>query len=297
MRIERADPETYPALVDLIVAREPHTTRGDAGWMFFVPASWPNLVALVARDDDGTVLGVGRLANGAHMPAGWTSIRISVPAAHEGRGVGRALLAALDGTWPADARQLRTFVYDDEPRALEVARHWGFEVEEHSITSRLDLSDPARLPRPAPAAGVTVESVPDYAFPDRDAVEAMLLASQTNPEAGFGAVSTLASLQAGSAGERSVVVVARVDGVPAAIVAGTVAPDDVLHIAYTGVDPAFRGHGLAVLVKQRVHLDAAAAGATVVSTSNEAGNHGIRRINAELGYVVAFGSHRMRRVL
>lgn len=297
MRIERADPETYPALVDLIVEREPHTTPGDAGWMFFVPASWPDLVALVALDDDGTVLGLGRMATGAHMPPGWTNLRVVVPTAHEGRGVGSALHAALAGTWPDDARQLRTFVYDDEPRALEVARHWGFEVEEHSISSHLDLSDPAALPSPAPPADVTLESAPDYAFADRDAVEAMLLASQTNPEAGFGAVSTLASLQAGTAGAPPVVVVARVDGVPAAIVAGIVAPDGVFHIAYTGVDPTFRGRGLAVLVKQRAHLDAAAAGATVCETSNEVANHGIRRINAELGYVVDVGSYRVRRVL
>ena len=91
-------------------------------------------------------------------------------------------------------------------------------------------------------------------------------------------------------------VLARVNNEPAAIVAGSaIGPD--LHIDYTGVDPRFRGHGLAVLVKQQAHLDARAAGATRCLTSNEVDNQGIRRINADLGYQVLHGMYRLRRVL
>ena len=68
-------------------------------------------------------------------------------------------------------------------------------------------------------------------------------------------------------------------------------------MAYTGVDPAFRGRGLARLVKHRAHLEAHAAGATAAYTNNEERNTGIRRLNAELGYVVESGTYRLQRQL
>ena len=100
--------------------------------------------------------------------------------------MGTALRTSLLPVVPEQIRRLGCGVFDDEERSLAVARHWGLEIEEHSIDSSLDLTDPAALVEPTLPAGVTIDEVPDLAFADRDAVAHMLAVSQTNPEAAVG---------------------------------------------------------------------------------------------------------------
>ncbi len=277
-------------MIALCTARNPHQTSAEAGWMLEVPETWPDLVALVACSDD-VLLGHVVMASGTFMATGRTVVAVSVAAAYEGTGVGRDLWTALAPRIPASTTQLRTAVYDDEPRALAVAQHWGFEVEELSITSAM-LLDPT-TPAPSPPPDVTLDSSTDFAYPDRAAVEAMLLSSRTSPEALAGAVLDLDRLQATMQGSEPVQVVARVDGVPAAIVSGSIYEGQ-LSVMYTGVDPRFRGRGLALLVKQQAHHDAVRLGATSSSTTNEVGNAGIRGINTRMGYEAQHGAYRLR---
>ncbi|WP_372734993.1 GNAT family N-acetyltransferase [Nocardioides sp.] len=293
MLISVADPAQYEAMIAMAVERNQHQTESDAGWQLMVPQTWPDLVALVATDGDGAIAGWGYLATRVHMPPGWTSLWLTVGLEAEGQGLGRRLYDGLLEHRKQATTLLRSTVFDDEDRALAIAQHWGFEIDELSIESALELRD---LPTPDLPPGVTLEVRPDLNFADQDAVDAMLLASQTNPEALTGHVVTCPGLVATSAGAISLGILARVDGVPAGIVHGTVVDED-LFIGYTGVDPRARGRGLAKLLKQRAHLEAAAAGATLSVTQNEENNHGIRRVNAELGYVVRHGTYRMRRPL
>ncbi len=290
VRIEEIGPGGHPEVIAASLRRSPHLTADAASWTYDHPEVFSDLVALVARDDDGALLGHGRLSRAALLPDGTRLVAVSVLTEHEGQGVGSALHEALLARVPADTTELRSSVHDDEPGSLAVAEHWGYAVQRTSICSQKVLAD---LPTPAPGAGVTLESVPDLRFAgdDADAVEAMLLASQTNPEAAAGQVATVDSLRALAHTGDPVAVLARVDGSPAAITVGDVTPDGTLFIAYTGVDPARRGHGLARLVKEQAHLDGARLGGRVCVTENEAGNAGIRRINAELGYEVRFGTH------
>lgn len=296
MHIEQIGPDGYPEVVAASLRRSRHLTADAASWTYDHPEVFSDLVALVARDDDGTLLGHGRLSRAALLPAGTRLVAVCVLTEHEGRGVGAALHEALLARVSADTVELRSAVHDDEPRSLAVAEHWGYAVQRTSICSQKSLAD---LPVPTPGADVTLESVPDLRFEgaEADAVGAMLLASQTNPEAAAGQVATVDSLRAIAHTGDPVAVLARVDGSPAAITVGDVTPDGTLFIAYTGVDPARRGHGLARLVKEQAHLDGARLGATVCTTENEAGNAGIRRINAELGYEVRFGTHYLVRRL
>ena len=68
-------------------------------------------------------------------------------------------------------------------------------------------------------------------------------------------------------------------------------------VGYTGVDPAFRGRGLGRLAKQHLHHQAAALGVRRMFTDNEENNHGIRRVNAALGYRPEYGLYRLRKRL
>jgi GNAT superfamily N-acetyltransferase len=89
---------------------------------------------------------------------------------------------------------------------------------------------------------------------------------------------------------------ARLDGRPVAITHGGVA-DSLLHLSYTGVDPAFRGQGLAKLVKEHAHVRARTAGAVAAMTDNEEHNAGIRHVNEALGYQRCFGTYWLRQTL
>ena len=290
MRLLEATPDQYDDLIRLAVERNPTMGPEDIGWQLMVPQSWPDLQTLRALDSDGEMLGWGWVATGTHSPEGWTSIWVTVRRDAEGQGVGGELFRSLSGRRPASAVQLRSHVRSGEDRALAIASAWGFEEEEVAIASELPLTD---LPLVEVPTGVTLESCPELTFEDQDAVETMLRASQTNPEAQAGAVLDCANLRSTTVGGTSIAVLARVDGVPAAIAAGT-SVDGFLFVSYTGVDPAYRGRGLATLVKQQVHLDAAASGARVSRTENEQHNAGIRRVNQELGYRVLHGTHRLR---
>ncbi len=286
-------PERFGEAVALLRSRLPHLTAAEAELPFVSPEVFPVRVLHGATDEHGQLVGVGLVLRPSFAPVERCALRAVVARAHEGVGVGTALRTSLLPVVPEQIRRLGCGVFDDEERSLAVARHWGLEIEEHSIDSSLDLTDPAALVVPNPPPGVSIEEVPDLAFADRDAVAHMLAVSQTNPEAAVGFVMTLEGFAVMLAAEEEpVCVVARVDGVPAAITFGGV-QSEILHIAYSGVDPRFRGRGLMRLVKQRAHRVAADLGATVSRTNNEEHNSGIRRINAELGYVVRCGVYRM----
>src|SRR5262249_45587499 len=142
-------------------------------------------------DQHDRVVGWGATAHPAFAPEGRSFVRVLVDREHEGHGLGSALRLAVMEHLPAGTTTLISGVYDDEPRALEVANHWGFGLVEHSIESELALDD---LPEPVLPRGVTLHEAPEYDFEDREAVDAMLLRSQTNPEAEQGWVFDLAKL-------------------------------------------------------------------------------------------------------
>ena len=168
---------------------------------------------------------------------------------------------------------------------LAIAKHWGFEVSQRSITSRVELVDVAA---PVPPDGVTLDAADDLAFPDDDAVEAMFAASQTNPEARNNHLMTLAEIRKYVfPGERGIVCLARVDGVPAALcfaIAGDGGDDG--GVAYTGVDPTLpRPRAGPAGQAARAPPGPRVSASVRLSTDNEEHNDGIRRLNDEMGYV------------
>jgi len=237
---------------------------------------------LLVAVEDGGLVGTGVLRRPPHAPPGVVFEHVAVTTDAEGRGVGAALDSALGRDLPAWVTAFLAQADRDETRSLEVAGHWGFSPIEVSVTSRAQLGDPAR---PTLPPDVTVEVSPSLSFPDEDDVERMLDVSQTNPERDHGLVLTLAGLRgmASTGGTVPTGVVLRVDGRPAAITYAITALDEA-QVVYTGVDPAWRGRGLAELAKRVLHADLAAAGARTCVTNNADDNPGIRRVNERLGY-------------
>ena len=291
MRIVGPEPERHEELVALALDRSPHATRGEVEHPFAEPHEFRGLQVRMALDDEGGLLGWGAVARQAWNPPGSAVLMLNVAGGNEGRGVGSALHDVLLRLLPPGTTSLRTRVFDDEERSFVIARHWGFMVEEHSINSSMPL---AGATAPEPPDGVTVELRPDLSFPDYGEVDAMLVRSQTNPEARAGLGLRLEHMKEPLPPAISILVVARVDGTPAAISWGQQV-HGVFYVAYSGVDPAFRGRGLAALVKRHAAVAALAAGGEIALTNNEAHNAGIRAVNDRLGYRPVSGTFRMVR--
>lgn len=292
VQITTPDPTTYDAMLDLQLARWHRWERAAATGLFTQVDIWEyrNFRAAYV---DGELAGWGFTARPTTFPPDWAILAVTVAAAHEGRGIGTALRAELTATLPDTATTLVSLVDDLDERSLQVARHWGYAVEQHGIRSQMDLVD---LPEPVLPGDVTIEDATGLEFPDADAVESMLVDSQTNPEAvESGIISRLTDLRLEQAEvDHPFAVLARVGGAPAAIITGEI-KDAILLIHYTGVGQAFRGRNLGFLLKQAAHLQAAEAGATRSYTTNEAANAGIRHVNQKLGYQVVAGDYRIRR--
>jgi GNAT superfamily N-acetyltransferase len=252
------------------------------------------LRVLVGRERDGALAGVGVARTSANLPAGALFITVSTRADRGGQGLGSRLFAAALAEPGDEVTRLVGCVLDGDQTSMDVARHWGFERTQTSITSACVLEDAAYV---EPPEDVTVEVCDDLTFDDEESVEAMLRASQTNPEADLGMVLTLSGLRTAAApGQRRVAVLTRVEGRPAAI-SFALADGDQMHVMYTGVDPSLRGRALGRWTKARLHARAYRLGIRMALTDNEESNAGIRHVNDQLGYTAHSAWHWMMRPL
>ena len=254
----------------------------------------PDRRVFEARHNDGALAGIAISLHPPPAPPGWVMTMV-VTGLQDGRqGLGGRLWQAVCDHLDDTVEVLLTFVTDDDAGGLAAAASWGFTSLQHSVTSELDLTSLAPAATQAASDDVTVEVCDDLVFPDDDAVAAMLAASQTNPEAEAGILTTLEGLRRGTPGQRLLAVLARVGERPAAI-SVAIADGEEMHVVYTGVDQALRGRGLARRTKDVLHRHAAALGVRVALTDNEDGNAGIRHVNEQLGYVRRSGSFVMTR--
>jgi predicted N-acetyltransferase YhbS len=289
MEIRQARAGEHEAVLGLMTREQPHLDAAEIAPLFTDRTLAPICTTLVAEREGGLV-GCAVVAQLTMDPPARCTGSLVVATTHRGQGIGSGLNGRLESVTPPGTIEIRSRVYDDDPRSLAVAEHWGYQLHHHSIYSRLEVGDAVAPDLPE---GVTVTSHHDYRPPDIEAVDHMLDVSQTNPERATLGAFDLARLRDGVAQtETPLLVVTRVDGVPAALSTAIVL-GDVAYIGYSGVDPAFRGRGLARLTKQALHVEVRAAGARTCVTGNEEHNTGIRRINAELGFRVDHGIWRI----
>ncbi len=265
-------------VVSLLLRRCPHLSEA----LVKAPVLDPSTEQRVLQLADGPrgPAGVGLQFHPPGMPAGlrWRIVVVDEP--ELGTGLGSQLHRALEGV-SSDVSAAAAEILDTDAHALEVAGHWGYRTTQHSVTVGLSL---AGVAEPTLPPGITAELSPRLVFADEAAVEAMVDASQTNPEREQHGASTLASLRGYAAGGATPVgLVLRDEARPVAISYAVVA-GGAAQVVYTGVEPRARGRGFAALAKQVLHVEAARVGATTALTDNEDGNAGIRRVNDLLGY-------------
>jgi GNAT superfamily N-acetyltransferase len=256
------------------------------------PTTARSLRCLTTREPSGGLGSLGIAAFNPGMPEGWRFMMVLTRDDLAGRGHASRMHHELLSGLEDDVTTLATAVIAEDEVSVAVARGWGYQVQQLSITSVCDLS--SALPPPT-MDGCSFEACDDLTFDDEGAVEEMLLASQTNPEYELGMVSSLASLRTSPAGSQSpVAALARVDGRPAAI-SFAIGDGDAMHVFYTGVHPDLRGRALGRATKQFLHAHARERGIRTAYTDNEEHNAGIRHVNDQLGYVRHYGSYMMAR--
>lgn len=291
MKVLAARSSDTDELLDLAVKRYRHIDRYELAAAHQNPEMFPQRQSFKAVADNGQVIGAGEWFRPVIFPTGRTAVRITVKQRFEGAGVGTALRNTLFETLPPDTSLISTLIPDNDQRSVDIVQHWGFTIESHPIRSELSL---ASVSAPKPVDGITIENRADLDFPDAAAVEEMLSASHTDPEAAVGIRVTLQDLVTAGNGNTHVAVLARLGDKPAGLTAGVIV-DNSLYISYTGVHPQYRGRRLARIIKQSAHVQAAQHGAKRSITYNDERNTPIRRVNTALGYTIKFGSYRMTR--
>jgi GNAT superfamily N-acetyltransferase len=244
-------------------------------------------VRLVATVE-GRLVGLGEVLQPSWLDDRHVMVIARVDAHHRAAGVGGALHRALAPHLRSGVVQL-TSVADDDERSLRIAEHWGFVRYQHAIQSELALTGPRDRPPPSPGTSfVHLNALPTTPDP---VLDRLLHAADTSPEAlatGANGVEAFLPFPATFA------VVARVGDEPAAITIATQSGVHA-HVLITATHPRFRRRGLAAAIKSELHDLAVSRGVERMTTSNEAGNEGIRRLNAALGYERLSGAYRLRR--
>jgi GNAT superfamily N-acetyltransferase len=267
----------YPWLVHTAAAVR-HQWRSELG---------PAKGALFAVDDPrGGLAGFG--SGGLSF---WSSeegaahISVAVHPAHRGRGVGGALLTAVEEHLRSvGVRRAQAFALDD-PACLEWVRNRGYDVKAEVRYSRAPL---AGLP-PAPPVGDGVTLLPFEAA----AVEEVFLVDSESVVDEPGEVTIdkmeyaewVRDIWEGPALRRDLSVIAFVDGAPASATFVEADPDTGrVWSGGTGTRREFRGRGLAKAVKSAALRRARDAGLTDAYTSNDEVNAPMLAVNEWLGY-------------
>ncbi|SCE90824.1 N-acetylglutamate synthase, GNAT family [Micromonospora coriariae] len=284
MRIRVARPDDAPAVVALRAMVYPYLVRGveSTRKMLAEPPPKEGWTAFVAEVDTRVVGWVSAQRVGSTSTADVGDIALlHVHPEHRRRGIGTALLAAAtDHLAPLGVRRLRAWA---QPDSLPFALRHGFEASRELRYSALDLNPAPALPEPPP--GVRLRSIAEL---DPHLLYEANAASSVD-EPGDVPVDSVSyeswqyDVWDNLGLDKAASTAAEVNGEVAAF--SLVKRDgDRMWSDYTGTVPAYRGRGLARLVKTVALHRAAARGVRVAYTSNDEANAPMLAINVKLGY-------------
>lgn len=268
----------------------------------------PNRLMLVGEDPSGVLVAAASASDGGLLGGGQDRWRATVRVApeHRGRGLGSHLVERLEAHVRAkSAPKLQSAVRGEEPEGLRFAEKHGYREFHRRYDSYLDVAafDGSGFEDPAAAAkraGVRIDryDVLEKEAPDRTAFQRAtydcLSTTQLDiprpepmpPPPPFEAVRDVYFEKDDVFAKDSSVAAVR-DGRVVAISITIIDPEGVAYTAYTGVDRAERGKGIALAMKLAILQRLKARGTTLFGTTNDEANAPMRGINAKLGYVIA----------
>ena len=301
----------FPALATLLAVRDPEPPTPELlrEWEGNAPAGLVRQ-RLVAFDetDSGPIVGFCDAASWPWEPPHQFWISTVVAPDHRRRGLGAQLAdVALAFVREQGATRLAAEVRDNAAEGLRFAERYGFRRDRHIFESRLHLADFdeqrfAGVVERAEAEGIRFHSLADLG--DTDVARRKL----------YDINATLARDVPGHDGDfmpfeqfQKTVCSAswyRPDGEIIAVIGDTwvgmaavgyFANTSSMYNMFTGVDPAWRGRGVALALKLLAIACARRYSATYISTNNDSENAPMLAINRRLGYQPEPGYYRMIR--
>ncbi|MFF0265701.1 GNAT family N-acetyltransferase [Kribbella sp. NPDC004536] len=222
-------------------------------------------------------------------------ITVQVPPADRGRGIGSALLSALEGrARELGAGRLLVAVADD---STGFAEKYGFTVGRRMTHSAADLTAvPEPLPVPDGLRLATYEELSP-----RQVFDAEVQVRDDDPSgfSGGPAYEEWVQTQWANPDMRYDLSIAVLDGDQVLSFVTTTADPDrgVIWSNLTGTIPSARGRGLAKVAKSAALARSRDAGFTVASTGNDAANEPMLAVNRWLGYQEKSGAWTAEKVL
>ncbi|TCP55454.1 acetyltransferase (GNAT) family protein [Tumebacillus sp. BK434] len=221
-----------------------------------------------------------------------------------GQGIGTKLWEHLaDWSEGLAAHVLYAEIAETDRAAVSFAQQHGFAVDRHLFQSRLELAAGAEVPfaesvERALTGGIRFvtgaavwETVSQAAL-----YELFALTCRDNP-----AMLTPPTFDEWQEAVRACppqyLFLALDGGRPVGLTQQLPLEDGGLYNEYTGVDPAYRGRGIALALKVLLLAEAKRGGVTYLLTDNDAENHPMLAVNRKLGYAAAPGTYRMIKLL
>lgn len=294
--IRAATPADAAGIAGVWAAAMPHLVKTARGIEAELRTSSTKVVLIAVEDD--AVVGYGNAyLPPPHEPGPRVRITVLVPPEHRGRGVGSALTDAISEVGVATGASRLLVVVADEEASKEFATRRGFEIGRRMSHASADLS---AVPEPAAVPGdlrlvdftkvdphqlweanAAVSGDDPSGLSDAPAYDEWLVRDWGHPD--LRRDLSIALL----AGEKVV-----------SFVTTTADPDRrVIWSNLTGTVPAYRGRGLAKVVKSAALARSREAGFERAFTGNDAGNAPMLAVNEWLGYRLTAAAWTAEKVL
>jgi GNAT superfamily N-acetyltransferase len=286
VEVRRAVPGDGAGIAAVLAASLPHLVKTARGADAELRSSTTRLVVLALDGDTAVGFGNVYLPDPAD-PAPRVRVAVQVMPEHRGRGVGQALLTEIERVAIEAGGVSLLAVAEGDDRSQHFAQQRGFVVGRqmsHSTARLADAPDPVD-----PPAGLRLTTYEELA--PRPVYDATIAVIGGDPS-GLSFVGPYEDWLAtgwNHPDQRRDLSIALLDGDQVVSFVTTTADPErgVIWSNLTGTVPAYRGRGLAKVVKSHALRRAHLAGLETASTGNDAANAPMLTVNQWLGYRLA----------
>ncbi|MFN8375520.1 MAG: GNAT family N-acetyltransferase [Anaerolineae bacterium] len=309
LTIREANPDTdYERAAALISAAsvEPVTAKQIQGWDKNTPSGQIRR-RMVATNADNEVIAysqIQRFAKDVHTQSFY--VWVTVDEAYRRQGIGAQMYDnAKAVAYEHGARELTSESLDNDPNSLRFAEKRGFRIHKHAFASRLDLTAFDEAPfveciARVEAMGIRFSSLAAEGNTPEAQFKLYTLNNQTaqdNPtldhQEAFPAFEIFQHQVLNADWFRADGQILAIEGEQYVGLGAIAMNGETAYSAFTGVDSAYRGRGLAQALKLLTVRFAIANGARSLLTDNDSQNAPMLRVNRKFGFKPETGMYKL----